>query len=424
MTQKNTSFIFFVKLAGMLFVLNLLVSCASGVGGSVKITDDDVAKYAAMSAEDAVNSLESSLADAKEENLPFYTPTYYREAEKLYLKAQALLKNNKSRKNIIQDVAKGDRLLAKARIKKREVESELDQLLKINSNLVKLDAPTVFKKPYAELKKKLTELIVKIEENKADKIEKDKSKLLKSFTALEVKSIKYAALNEANNIRSQAKAKKAPKLAPKTYAEAVRVYQQADADISQNPHDEETVMRAKKRALFSAIHALNVTNRVIELGQKFKKSPEDVVLDEEARLLSISNALDQSDLRDQAIDEQVSALVSLINELSRKSASSEKNQARIADLEKRLSETEASLALSNKDRDQAKAELEERNNLMVKMTADLVKLQNKEKELISLLAHQNAEAFNAKPETKNSNDAGGDKMEKAAAAQTNVDEKI
>jgi len=394
MKSKTGSIKFGGKVLIVLCVISLLGACASGVSNSVKITEDDVAKYNAMTSQEAVSSLKAALSRARANNLPQYTPSHFGEAEKLYAQAMKALQNNKNKTNIIRNVAKADRFLARANIKKQEVIAELGELLTINENLVTLGVPRVFTKEYDRLKKKLHQLIVKVEKNEANKIEKDRARLLKKLAVLEIKGIKYAALNEANNIKDQAKTLKALKLAPKTYAEAVRVYQQSEENISQSPHDKENVATAKKQAIFAAKHALRVTERVTVLAVKFKKSPESVILEEENRVTAISKAMDHVDLRDQLIDEQIAELVhSLHRIVDEANADNAQYADRITNLEQALKEKTENIAISTNALNKVKIELSERDNLMVKMTADLLSAQGKEKELTALIVRQNAARF-------------------------------
>jgi len=386
------------KLLSALFFVSLISACASGVSNSVKVTEDDMAKFNVMTPEEAVSSLEKSLQEARDAELPFYTPSFYKEANTLYENAKKNTAKKKPKESIIRDVAKADRLLAKAKIKKREVESELSDLFQVNKNLVELKAPTVYKSEYNNIRNSLTDIIEKVENNKADKIDKDKSNLLKKFVALEVKIIKYTALNEANNIKKKAKAKNALKLAPKTYANAVTVYQQSEANISETPHDKEKVAEAKRKAMFAANHALIVTERVIKLQKDFKKSPEAIIIEEDNRILSVSQALDKSDLRDKAVDDQISTLVDTASKLNGDSESNLKNAEKITDLENQLKEKDVTIASTNQELEKAKAELLDRNNQLVKMTADLVQLQNKEK--LASTTINKPEVIDAEPAAK------------------------
>jgi len=381
--KSDSASISYSKFIVLLIILAFLSACASGVSKSVKVTDDDVAKYNVMTPTEAINSLEKEMQTAKDQNLPLYTPKHYKEADSLLNAAKKDIEKKKKKADIIRKIAKADRVLAKAKIMKKEVESELGELLTINSNLINLEAPQVFSKDYKSLKKDLTALTIKVEKNKAHKIEKSRTKLLKQLIALEIKSIKHAALKEANKIKAQAKKKNALKLAPKTYANAVTIYQASEATISQEPHNKENVAKASESAVFAAKHALNVTERVIELQKQYKKSPESVIIEEENRILNISKAINDSDFRDQQINEQITLLIETIDKLNSDNKNNEENSSTIATMEKELAEKVKSQTALSKELDKAKTDLAERNNQMIKMTADLIHLQNKEKELLA-----------------------------------------
>lgn len=374
-----------LKFIGIIFILSFLAACASGGGHSVKVTEDDVAKFNLMSAEEVVSSLEKSLQEAREQNLPFYTPGFFKDAESIHKDVKQGLGKKKSKDDIIREVAKAERLLSQAKIKKKDIEAELGDLLTINDSLIKLDAPKIFDKEYKSVSNDLSDLIEKIEKNKTDKLEKGKVKVLKRLVDLEVKSIKYDSLHEAELINAHAKVKNAAKLARAIYTEAIETYQKSEIQIEQHPHDKEKVAEAKSQALFSARHALNVTDRVISLEAEFKKSPESVIVAEEWRLLDVSQAINKADYRDKSISEQVSEIVGSINKLNADIAAVSKNAEKIAGMEKQLKEKEDALSVANKELEKVKAELVESSKKAEKIAANLSQLQSKEKELSAQL---------------------------------------
>jgi len=401
----------------VLACLSILFGCASGISNSVKITEDDLAKFNVMTPEEAIQDLEKSIKEAKNENLPFLTPSFYKEVDELYIQAKKSVTDGKAKKSIIHDIAKADRLLAKAKVKKRIVQAKLRELLAINDSLLKFEAISVFTKDYEKIKIELKNIIVKIEASDDEKIGKDKERLLPKFVALETKVIKYTALHEADEIKTQAKLIAALKLAPVTYAEAVRAYQKSDANISQYPHDKKLVAEAKKQALFAAKHALVVTKRVIELKEKYKKSPESIIIDEDSRVLSISKVINNSDVRDKSISDQFTTLVDLIQKLNADSVSNDSNIESIAKLEqelvaknesiekleKQLSEYNENTKLTNVEIQKLKKNLVVRNDKIDTLKSDVIRLRNTESNLLLMLEQHKtklAKLNSVKPKAK------------------------
>ncbi|MDX1810898.1 MAG: hypothetical protein R3240_03055, partial [Gammaproteobacteria bacterium] len=249
-----------------------------------------------------------------------------------------------------------------------------------------LNTEKVFAKEYKEETKNLNELIEKVELGKADKIDKDKEKVLKSMKALEVRAIRYTALHEADTIKNKAKEKNAIKLAPVTYAEAVKAYQAAEATINADPHNKEKVKAASDSAVFAANHVLNVTERVVQLQKNIKDNAEQVVTSEEKLLLKISKSVNDKDYRDQPFKKQVSSIVEDAKALAAFKTAQSNSEAEIKNLNEEIKTLKTKLDETIAALEKSKTELDERNNQVVKLTADLVQMQNKEQALVDKVA--------------------------------------
>ena len=354
-----------------------------------------------MTPTEAANKLGELVKKAKNDGLDFYTPTYYQAVQELYTKVNKLLGNDNNKPAIIENVARGDRLLAKAYIKKKEVESALPELLKTKSNLDKLNTATTFPKEYKTEMDKLAELVKQVVQGESDKINEKKEKLGKSMKTLEVKMIRYTALNKAYEIKEQAKKENAIKLAPKTYAEAINVYQAAETSINNSPYDTAVVNAAGASAMFAARHALYVTERVAQLQNNFKDNAEQVVTSEENLLLKISKSINGNDYRNNPYKKQIELIVNDATALNSLKKSNSKNESEIKKLSDELEKLKKQLTEANASLKKSKADLEERNNQVVKLTADLVQLQNSKKSRSKESTNSQKEKTETKVNTKN-----------------------
>jgi len=322
-----------------------LAGCAGGVGSTVKVSEENLAKYDSLTAEETVAAFEQRVKQAEQDGMPTLAPHYYGEAAKLLSDTQALLAKKPRKAEVIGQVAKGDALLDKGQSIMALVQKSFARELELKGLLDKFDAAKVYPKDYENVMDDLSDLIEKVELDKADKIDKDKAELLKAMEALDVKTVQYVALHEADAINKDTKDKGGEKQAPVTYAEALRVYQDALSRIAAAPHDEPAVKKAGDETLFAALHARQVNERVMALQKQLKTSVEEVVLEEEKRLLAISIALGYLDLRDQSIDKQAQAIEAAANQLAATNDAKQKVEYQlgsatdqIKDLEKRLKE--------------------------------------------------------------------------------------
>lgn len=361
-----------VIILGSLLSLQL-AGCAANVGKSVKVSDEKLIKYDALSAADAIAALEKRINDAKNDNMPFLAPNYFREASEILTNAQKS-PDKKPKNELIGDIAKADAILDKGQTMMAIVQSRLVNELALKDQLDKDNVAKVYPNEYEKSLSELSSLIEKVELEKPDNLDKDKIELIKMMQALDIKAIQYTALHESEVINEVTHSKDGEKLAPATLADALRVYQDAKNRIAQTPHDEASVKLAGDEALFAARHAHHVSERVLALQNRFKESIEPIVLEEEKRLFNISTALGYKDPRDQPIEKQAEEITVAAGEIvqgqlkAKQASESANDQGKF--LEMRIQEADDALKLAN-------AQLAEKNALLTEKDAKLAEQDEK-----------------------------------------------
>lgn len=288
----------------------LLTACATSVGDTVAVSAENISKYESLTTTEAIASLETRIENAKSLNMPFLAPNYFKEAAAI-LKAAKEPSKDKSKADLVSSLAKGDAILDKGNARMDIVKNRFSNELAQKVWLDKYNAAKYFPKEYEGSVGTLSNLIEKVELEKDDQIDEEKVELLKSMQALVVKTVQHVELHECKVINEETQSKGAEERTPVTFSEALSVYQDALNRIAQAPHDAESVNRAKTDALFAALHARQVNERVQLLQDKLKDSKEYVealVRNEEKNLLDISIALGHKDLRDQPIEKQVESI--------------------------------------------------------------------------------------------------------------------
>ena len=374
------------RLAIVMFAL-LLAACTTPVSTTIQPSAAHLAKYNDLSALDVVTALEKNVNEAKAAGMPFLAPHYFREASQVLSESQSGL-SHKPKDQLAQQAAKGDAILEKGRAVMTIVQYRFAKELELKAQLDKLNTAKLLPKEYENVMGDFSNLIERVEREQPDNIDKNKEALLKALQDLEVKAVQESALHASEAINAESKTKNADKQAPATFAEALRVFQDAKTQIAAAPHDSELVQRLGAQALFAARHAQQVNERVAELQAQFKgttgSSPalgaavglagaahvsaqagggtsggieksvvEKIVLQEEDRLLGISTVLGQKDLRDLALDKQVQE----IKRVAAEAAAQTKNEAGVAatkNLESRLQAADdatqkAMMQLADKD---------------------------------------------------------------------------
>lgn len=340
----------------------LLAGCAANVGKSVKVSDEQRARYDSLSVTDAIAALEKRVAAAKLANMPFFAPNYFIEASEVLGEAQK--SSTKKPKNaLLSDVAKGDAILDKGEAMMAVVQNRFAAEIELKGLLDKFNAAGIYPREYEKVVNQLSSLIQIVELEKADKIDKDKDELIKTMQALDVKTVQYTALHASELINLDTKSKNGEKQAPATLAIALEAYKYAENRIAQTPHDEESVQRAREETLFAARHARYVNEQVLSLQNQFKASVEAIVLQQEKQLLDIATALEHKDLRDQPIEKQAAALAIAASQLvqAKEALAQPKVETKSVSANDRIQELEKKLKDANEALEQANGVLAARD---------------------------------------------------------------
>ncbi len=376
-----------------------LAGCTTPVSTNIKPSAEHVAKYNDLSDLDVVATLEKNVNDARNANMPFLAPSYFREASQVLSESQSAL-GNKSREVLVSNAAKGDAILEKGRAVMAIVQYRFAKELEYKAQLEEHGAPKLLPREYEKVMGDLSGLIGKVEREQPESIDREKAALLQSMLDLVIKAIQEGALHESELINADSRMKNADKQAPLTYSQALRVYQDAKSRIAAAHDDKELVQRLGAEATFAARHAQQINDRVALLQIQLKISAasvasvggvtsdagaqenvqpegkasgtdrvtlEKIVLQEEERLRSISAALKLRDLRDLPLEKQVEEI--------KRAATDAVNQP---NGEATIQDYEARLTAANNGIQQGVAELEQKDKQLVEKDDQLSK---KEKQL-------------------------------------------
>lgn len=373
----------------------LMAACTPPVGGNVKASAAQIAKYNELPDLEMVTTLEKNVNAAKTDGMAFLAPDYFREASRILTECQGML-GRKSKKELANEAAKGDALLEKGRTIMGIVQYRFARELEIKKQLDQLNAPKLLPKEYEKVIAELSALIAKVEREQGGNLDKEKESLLKSMQAFEIKALQENALRECELINQDSRVRNAEKQAPMTYAEALRIYRESKDQIAAAPHDEQVILRSGARALFAARHARQINDRVAQLQMQLKlansegsaassrtsfddkaglaeKLPlESLALREEERLMGISGALGLKDLRDQPLEGQLDAIKRAIGDMTRQLKS-----AISADY---VNDLEARLKAANETNRSTLAELAEKDKQLAEKSAQIEALQHRQPE--------------------------------------------
>lgn len=184
----------------------LLAGCATKIGDSIKVPMGELAMYDSVPKEKSIAKLEKHIEDAKNENMPFLAPHYFREASDILDTAHHSSLNRVS----TDELAKADAILDKGEAVSAIVKKTFAKELELKALLDKSAVNETYPWGYKRAVNELSRLIEKVELNGVSNIkniENDKEELNKSMQALYTKALQNSASRDSNPINNGAETK-------------------------------------------------------------------------------------------------------------------------------------------------------------------------------------------------------------------------
>lgn len=266
-------------------------------------------------------------------DMNFYAPLHMAKAKAAFTIArEAELKGLQSDSIIAS--ANVITLLELAEQNKVKVVDVLQPLLQQKMVLEQLNSPRVLPQQFKNCLADIKELITIIETEDEGISASSMDSVLVKLHQLELNTLLEIHLQPAKNTLAKAENENADTNAPKSFALAKQLVEQADKDIRAQYSDRALVSQQGLIALRSSQHALYIARDAEQLSQLNKQSAEEAVLRFESLLAQIGATLKAQDVRHMALQDQATALAQ--NAETQASRLIAPLQNRIAELEKRL----------------------------------------------------------------------------------------
>ncbi len=277
-------------------------------------SEQEIAKYRTLPSNTAIDRVEKIYNNEKIKQLDFYAPTHFAVAGKALDEARALLAYNNSQDQITSKVAVADAVLKNGNLVMRRVKDQLDTELTLKNKLDSLNVESSHRTEYSSLLERLNGVIKEIENGNLISSEASREQLIEDMKNLERRSLYFNAMNEPQEILKRVKYRDGDQIAPITYKDATIIFERANQFIKQNPDNEQAIAQVGEEALFATKRALYITEAVTALNQKTSLSPEQIVLDEEYRLLRIARQIANADFRDHPLEIQSELIAKIARE--------------------------------------------------------------------------------------------------------------
>ncbi len=227
-----------------------------------------------------INDLKTDLSFASQDQVDVLSPNNYKEAQEHFVDAQKSLDKQNDPKVTLHHVALGKAYLKRANEVKQLSNTKMDEVVIARKQALDAGAMTSFEKDFSDADRQLKSVTSDLEKNKTESTEKYRSKLQKNYLDLELRGIKYTNLNPSEVIINKSIIDGAKKIAPQSLAIAEKNYQDADAYITANRHNDEQIRIISQNVFQEANHVMKITHD--SLNTK-KASPEEIALQMEKR---------------------------------------------------------------------------------------------------------------------------------------------
>ncbi len=208
------------------------------------------------------------------------SPKNLKEAKSNLQDAEKSLEKQKAPKVTLHSVALGKAYLKRAVEVKQLSNNKMDEVVIARKDAIKVGAMSSYEKDFKEADEQLTSVTKDLENNKMESVDKFRSKLQQNYLDLELRGIKYSNLNPSEVIINKAIIDGAKKSAPQSLAIAQKNYQDADAYITANRHNDEQIRSLSQSAFEEANHVLKITS---DSKNNKNTTPEEISLQIEKR---------------------------------------------------------------------------------------------------------------------------------------------
>ena len=312
------------RLWGVIMVLvavTMMTSCVMQPPVSdVAITNT----YANTPADEVFQKVQSEYSGADSEGLGFFAPDSFRQGQNELRMAANLRADKTDDMEILKHLYLAEQQLDVCRKVKTMAQQKIPDVLSAIQVLRSKNIERAYANEFDAALWDTGKLLSDIEdaargkpnnEAAARNFVENKQKLLANLYELEVKVVKFNALNDSQIVFKEVEKLGGKSLAPETFEQAEKAFQEANKLIEKNAKDDTAVSEAAKRYQFAVFHALHLTRAVQALRSLGRGDYEDYLLDLENKLQPIAQAFNYQDIRNHSLHEQMQLLTGLATRL-------------------------------------------------------------------------------------------------------------
>lgn len=296
---------------------------------------------------------DARLGEADAANAELLAPEDYERAMERYGDAEEDLARGRNIDRIRSDLAEVVRLLDRAIESSEIADITLASLIKTREDALNADAPTFAPELWIEAEESFEEAARRLESGNIRDAREISTEAETEFRDAELTAIKAQYLSQTRALLAQAEQQRAPRYAPRTFARAQALLQQAETELNENRYDTDLPRSLAQQANYEARHALFLANQIESIDEE-EITAEDVILRYEEPLTRIAAAADRVAPLDEGTDQIASELILFIEDLRQEAAQAEidldDSRSRIAELEEEIRDLDEQLGGVSQER--------------------------------------------------------------------------
>lgn len=219
--------------------------------------------------------LEADVISAREAQVDVLAAKQFNNANTALNDAREKLAAQKSSKDTLREIAIGRAWLEEAQRIAQISQNNMEEVIRARQRAIAANAPAVLPKEFSKADAELEDVSEDLEKSDFSSATKNRGKLQAMYLDLELRAIRENNLSAARDLVTKSRDEGAAKLAPRSLAVAEKRFQDADAYIIGNRHDQDGIRSRSDAAYGAAEHLLRIT-REAKAGRKMP--PEEIAL--------------------------------------------------------------------------------------------------------------------------------------------------
>ncbi|MBT8340336.1 MAG: OmpA family protein [Desulfatitalea sp.] len=258
-----------------------------------------------------IAQLGKDIERARADQVDILSPTWFEKAVQSHAQAKKGLEQGAELAGILKNIAQGRAELQQADVITVRSRDLLADTIKSREAARAVNAQQ-FKDEYKATESNFLSLTRAIEDGELSTAQEKSKAVGQEFRSLELRAISLSSVGDIRRMKVQAKDDRVPKAAPKAFAEAQQTLADAEAFIAGNRYDQAGVQQHAAQAQFMMQRAKVIADEARKLTEM---APEDIALKTESLLSQITTTLHAKDQRNAPFEQQQEAILSSIASL-------------------------------------------------------------------------------------------------------------